>query len=200
VAVRAVLVSSAAINPRQCPLHPTAPPQVLSPVAVPARPHALQAFSSPPSTPRPPSSRTFSPPRRSNLPPSSSPTPSQQPNPVTQAVVTDHWVKLILSYARYRKLWTLRLEDTQSARSDWHEITRNDRIKRMAVPFCSFSHTNNASRSTFAFPSVRDPGRHGPTRVRSLRALQANQLRAPLLASPRRVGRCPSPLGMSPLC
>ncbi|EKM81636.1 hypothetical protein AGABI1DRAFT_105162, partial [Agaricus bisporus var. burnettii JB137-S8] len=59
---------------------------------------------------------------------------TQQPNPVSQAVVTDHWIKLILSYARYRRLWTLRLEDVETPGSDWDEIVRNTRIKRRLLP------------------------------------------------------------------
>ncbi|KAF5362342.1 hypothetical protein D9756_002225 [Leucocoprinus leucothites] len=60
--------------------------------------------------------------------------PSQQPNPVSQAVVLDQWIKLILSYARYRKQFIIRVEDAEAAGSDWDEILRNERINHRLLP------------------------------------------------------------------
>jgi hypothetical protein len=54
----------------------------------------------------------------------------QQPHPATNATVTDHWITLLLTYARHRKLFVLRVEDTETAESEWHEILRNERINR----------------------------------------------------------------------
>lgn len=59
---------------------------------------------------------------------------TQQPNPNTQAVVTEHWTKLILSYARHRRLFLLRVEDTEVAGNDWDEIFRNEQIRRRLLP------------------------------------------------------------------
>jgi len=59
---------------------------------------------------------------------------TQQPNPASQAVVTEHWTKLILSYARHRKLFYLRVEDAETPGSDWDEILRNDKINRRLLP------------------------------------------------------------------
>ncbi|CAL1714314.1 unnamed protein product [Somion occarium] len=38
---------------------------------------------------------------------------TQQPNPATQAIVTEQWSRLILSYARHRQLFTVRVEDAE---------------------------------------------------------------------------------------
>ncbi|GJE98536.1 ESCRT-II complex vps25 subunit [Phanerochaete sordida] len=59
---------------------------------------------------------------------------TQQPNPNTQAVVTEHWTKLILSYARHRRLFMLRVEDAEVAGNDWDEILRNEQIHRRLLP------------------------------------------------------------------
>jgi len=57
-----------------------------------------------------------------------------QPNASTQAVQIQHWTRLILSYARHRRLFTLRIEDCEATGSDWDEILRNDRINRKVLP------------------------------------------------------------------
>ncbi|KAI0954747.1 hypothetical protein AcW1_006539 [Taiwanofungus camphoratus] len=59
---------------------------------------------------------------------------TQQPNPATQAVVTEQWTRLILSYARHRRLFVLRVEDAETAGGDWDEIMRNERINRRLLP------------------------------------------------------------------
>lgn len=123
----------------------------LSPALHPLCPALLHVRRRPHPTPPPP--LTFS---------------SQQPNPVSQAVVTDHWIKLILSYARYRRLWTLRLEDVETPGSDWDEIVRNTRIKRTSDLFFPLINLIVVSRPTFTCPSVCDPGHHGATRLRRI--------------------------------
>ena len=60
----------------------------------------------------------------------SSPGVSQQPNPVTQTILTGHWTRILLSYARLRRLFTLRVEDAESSESAWDEVLRNPRINR----------------------------------------------------------------------
>ncbi|OSD05374.1 hypothetical protein PYCCODRAFT_1432538 [Trametes coccinea BRFM310] len=70
---------------------------------------------------------------------------TQQPNPQTQATVTQHWTRLILSYARHRRLFVLRVEDADVPGSDWDEILRNPRINRTCilrgrVPTCCVQH------------------------------------------------------------
>ncbi|KAL9713435.1 phosphoribosylformylglycinamidine synthase [Leucoagaricus gongylophorus] len=59
---------------------------------------------------------------------------TQQPNPIAQSVVLDQWIKLILSYARYRKQFVIRVEDAEVAGSDWDEILRNERINHRMLP------------------------------------------------------------------
>ncbi|KAH6904437.1 ESCRT-II complex subunit-domain-containing protein [Coprinopsis sp. MPI-PUGE-AT-0042] len=54
----------------------------------------------------------------------------QQPNPATQGIVVEQWIRLILTYARHRKLFTLRVDDAEEKGSDWDEILRNERINR----------------------------------------------------------------------
>jgi len=52
-----------------------------------------------------------------------------QPNLQTQTTQTSHWIRLILSYARYRTLFILRLEDAEVTGGEWDEIFRNERIE-----------------------------------------------------------------------
>ncbi|KIM22818.1 hypothetical protein M408DRAFT_18069 [Serendipita vermifera MAFF 305830] len=42
----------------------------------------------------------------------------------------DIWTRLILSYARHRRLFTLCADDAEKPSSDWHEVLSNERIKR----------------------------------------------------------------------
>ncbi|KAF6761853.1 ESCRT-II complex vps25 subunit [Ephemerocybe angulata] len=58
---------------------------------------------------------------------------TQQPNPATEAIVIEQWTKLILSYARHRNLFYLRVEDAETG-GDWDEVLRNDRINRRLPP------------------------------------------------------------------
>ncbi len=55
-------------------------------------------------------------------------THSQQPNTATQAVFTEQWTRLLLAYARHRRLFTLRLEDAEVPGGEWDEVLRNPRI------------------------------------------------------------------------
>ncbi|KAI0072294.1 ESCRT-II complex vps25 subunit [Panus rudis PR-1116 ss-1] len=55
---------------------------------------------------------------------------TKQPNPITQATQTEHWSRLILTYARHRRLFSLRVEDADVAGGEWDEIFRNERINR----------------------------------------------------------------------
>ncbi|CAA7265161.1 unnamed protein product [Cyclocybe aegerita] len=59
---------------------------------------------------------------------------TEQPNPTTQSIATEQWIRLILSYARHRKLFVLRVEDAETTDGDWEEILRNDRINRKVLP------------------------------------------------------------------
>lgn len=59
---------------------------------------------------------------------------TQQPNPATQATVTENWTKLVLSYARFRRLFVLRVEDAEASGGDWDEVLRNPRINRRLTP------------------------------------------------------------------
>jgi ESCRT-II complex subunit VPS25 len=59
----------------------------------------------------------------------------QQPHPGTNATVTEQWITLILTYARHRKLFVLRVEDAETTDSEWLEVLRNERINRVsAIP------------------------------------------------------------------
>ncbi|KZT07335.1 ESCRT-II complex vps25 subunit [Laetiporus sulphureus 93-53] len=59
---------------------------------------------------------------------------TQQPNVATQAILTEQWSRLILSYARHRQLFYIRVEDAETAGNDWDEILRNERINRRITP------------------------------------------------------------------
>ncbi|EPT01091.1 ESCRT-II complex vps25 subunit [Fomitopsis schrenkii] len=59
---------------------------------------------------------------------------TQQPNPTTQSTVTENWTRLLLSYARHRKLFYLRVEDAETKGGEWDEVLRNERINRLLKP------------------------------------------------------------------
>lgn len=59
---------------------------------------------------------------------------TQQPNPATEAIVSEQWTKLILTYARHRRLFYLRVEDAESHGGEWDEVLRNERINRKLPP------------------------------------------------------------------
>lgn len=61
----------------------------------------------------------------------------QQRNPTVIAKQTQLWTRLILSYARSRRLFTLKLEDAeQRSGTDWADIFYNPRIKREFIDSC----------------------------------------------------------------
>ncbi|KAJ3511128.1 hypothetical protein NLJ89_g4277 [Agrocybe chaxingu] len=68
---------------------------------------------------------------------------TEQPNPTTQSIATEQWIRLILSYARHRKLFVLRVEDAETIGNDWEEILRNDRINRTVLP----NHLSNLMKA-----------------------------------------------------
>ncbi|KAI0766155.1 ESCRT-II complex vps25 subunit [Trametes elegans] len=53
-----------------------------------------------------------------------------QPNAGTQAIVSQNWTRLILSYAPHKRLFVLRAEDADASGSEWDEILQNPRINR----------------------------------------------------------------------
>ncbi|KAI0255956.1 ESCRT-II complex vps25 subunit [Lactifluus subvellereus] len=60
---------------------------------------------------------------------------TQQPNPATQAAFTEQWTRLLLAYARHRRLFTIRIEDAEvSSGGEWDEVLRNPRINRRLMP------------------------------------------------------------------
>ncbi|KAG0709463.1 ESCRT-II complex, vps25 subunit, partial [Suillus ampliporus] len=59
---------------------------------------------------------------------------TEQPNPSTQAHLTEQWIRLILTYARHKRLFVLRVEDAEVPGGDWDEILRNERINRRILP------------------------------------------------------------------
>ncbi|KAI0730970.1 ESCRT-II complex vps25 subunit [Earliella scabrosa] len=59
---------------------------------------------------------------------------TQQPNPVTQKTATQQWTRLLLTYARHKKLFVLRVEDADAAEGPWDEVLRNPRINRRIRP------------------------------------------------------------------
>ncbi|THU88070.1 ESCRT-II complex, vps25 subunit [Dendrothele bispora CBS 962.96] len=59
---------------------------------------------------------------------------TQQPNPTTLSIATEQWIRLILGYARHRKLFFLRVEDAETPGNDWDEVLRNERINRKLLP------------------------------------------------------------------
>ncbi|KIO27316.1 hypothetical protein M407DRAFT_243412 [Tulasnella calospora MUT 4182] len=55
---------------------------------------------------------------------------TKQHHPSILSDATQQWIKLILGYARHRRLWTLRVEDAESKDGPWNEVFWNPRIKR----------------------------------------------------------------------
>ncbi|KAG1812913.1 ESCRT-II complex vps25 subunit [Suillus subaureus] len=59
---------------------------------------------------------------------------TEQPNQNTQAHLTEQWIRLILTYARHKRLFVLRVDDAEVPGGDWDEILRNERINRRIPP------------------------------------------------------------------
>jgi len=123
---------------------------------------------------------------------------SQQPNPTTQATLTEHWTKLILSYARFRKLFTLRIEDAEVGGGDWDEVLRNPRINREFAlriesflslwPCRVFREFATVPLAVYYLPD-------GCEEPCGLRTCQTNPFCPPALATPRRMGRSVTRMG-----
>lgn len=56
-----------------------------------------------------------------------------QLNPETRALQEQYWRRLILAYARHRRLFTLTADDAESLTSEWREVLRNERIDRQSL-------------------------------------------------------------------
>lgn len=52
---------------------------------------------------------------------------------MAEARLVDHWSRLILSYSRHMKLFSLRVEDADTPGSEWDDILRNERIHRAHI-------------------------------------------------------------------
>ena len=120
----------------------------------------------------------------------------QQPNPATQKTVTDNWTRLILTYARHKKLFTLRVEDASDDKSEWDEVLRNPRIQR---PFYlrlrsrpeTLTLTEPVSlpyRPPPPVSSCRDPVVHGGREPGDVRASEPDLFGTSLLALAGGVG------------
>ncbi|KAJ3786780.1 ESCRT-II complex vps25 subunit [Lentinula aff. detonsa] len=59
---------------------------------------------------------------------------TQQPHPASLSIATEQWIQIILKYARHRRLFTVRVEDSEVSGNDWDEILRNERINRKLIP------------------------------------------------------------------
>lgn len=44
--------------------------------------------------------------------------------------MTENWTRLLLSYARHRRLFYLRVEDAETKGGEWDEVLKNERINR----------------------------------------------------------------------
>ncbi|KAI0091587.1 ESCRT-II complex subunit-domain-containing protein [Irpex rosettiformis] len=81
---------------------------------------------------------------------------TQQPNLSTQITHTAHWTRLILSYARHRQLFLLRVEDAETSGSNWDEILKNERINRKLLPtHLSFILADMVSKNLAIYEPVR---------------------------------------------
>jgi len=60
---------------------------------------------------------------------------TQQRNPTIIADQINHWIRIILSYARHQRLFVLRVQDADLREdSQWSDIFWNPRIKRVMKP------------------------------------------------------------------
>jgi hypothetical protein len=165
-----------------------------------ARPEsASQGSCCPRSTrPRPFSRPSVCRPRAALRPCSTRRARRQQVAPTTIAEFTEQWIRLILSYARFRGLFVLGVEDAEAPGNQWDEVLRNERIHSTCSLTRAFGGAHVMSRSLAAgVPerAARDDGRRGPGRVR---AAAADAERVRVLAAARGVGRGPTRMGASP--
>ncbi|KAL5531604.1 hypothetical protein ACEPAG_4481 [Sanghuangporus baumii] len=81
---------------------------------------------------------------------------TQQKNVKTQATSTEQWMRLILSYARHRNLFFLRVEDAENVGGDWDEVLRNERINRRVLPdFLQFLLEQLVAKNMAAYEPVK---------------------------------------------
>jgi len=81
---------------------------------------------------------------------------TQQPNANTQANQTEQWIRLILAYARYRRLFTLRIEDAETTGNEWDEVLWNERINRRLLPsHLSYLFTEMIAKNMAAYEPVK---------------------------------------------
>ncbi|KZP17541.1 winged helix DNA-binding domain-containing protein [Athelia psychrophila] len=59
---------------------------------------------------------------------------TQQPNRGTLSTQTEQWTRLILAYARHRKLFMFRAEDAVATTGEWGAVLLNERINRRVLP------------------------------------------------------------------
>ncbi len=82
---------------------------------------------------------------------------SQQPNKTTLASFTDHWIKLILAYARHRRLFFLHVEDAETSGNDWDEVLKNERINRVsALPVAAIARGFTLPQVVYFPPYLED--------------------------------------------
>jgi len=55
---------------------------------------------------------------------------TKQHNPSVLSQETQQWITLILSYARFRGIWSLSIDDAEREGGEWSEIFWNPRIRR----------------------------------------------------------------------
>ncbi|KAJ4474971.1 ESCRT-II complex vps25 subunit [Lentinula aciculospora] len=59
---------------------------------------------------------------------------TQQLHPASLSIATEQWIQLILKYARHRRLFTIKVEDSEAPGNNWDEVLRNERINRKVLP------------------------------------------------------------------
>ncbi|KIK56434.1 hypothetical protein GYMLUDRAFT_76160 [Collybiopsis luxurians FD-317 M1] len=59
---------------------------------------------------------------------------TQQVHAASLSTATEHWIQIILKYARHRKLFTIKVQDCEAPGNDWDEVLRNERINRKLLP------------------------------------------------------------------
>ncbi|KZP06391.1 hypothetical protein FIBSPDRAFT_966509 [Athelia psychrophila] len=73
---------------------------------------------------------------------------TQQPNRSTLSTQTEQWTRLILAYARHRKLFMFHAEDAVATTGEWGAVLLNERINRRILP-AHLGHSNSYRSSTY---------------------------------------------------
>jgi len=74
----------------------------------------------------------------------------------TLAIAIDNWTRLILSYARFKRLFYLRVEDAEVTGGDWDEVLRNPRINRkIQANYLSFIFSQLVAKDLAAYDPVK---------------------------------------------